>query len=105
MSQVKTFRKKPVEIQAMEWPGGAEAANPVIDWILTGEYAASWTEAHEAYEGDDGSYPAEPECIRVNTLEGVMRAVPGDWIIRGVQGEFYPCKPDIFAATYDEVSA
>ena len=41
--------------------------------------------------------------IFVPTLEGNLFAAPGDWIIRGVQGEFYPCKPDIFAATYEEV--
>jgi len=41
--------------------------------------------------------------IEIATLEGVMRADVGDWIIRGVAGEFYPCKPDIFAATYEPV--
>ncbi|MEU0761592.1 hypothetical protein ABZ351_18195 [Streptomyces microflavus] len=41
--------------------------------------------------------------LDIRTLEGVMRASEGDWIIRGVQGEHYPCKPDIFAATYDAV--
>jgi hypothetical protein len=39
--------------------------------------------------------------VTIHTLEGVMEAVPGDWIIRGVKGELYPCKPDIFAATYE----
>ena len=43
--------------------------------------------------------------VEIATLEGVMRGDVGDWIIKGVQGEFYPCKPDIFAATYEEVSA
>lgn len=38
---------------------------------------------------------------RIETLEGPLTATPGDWIIKGVKGEFYPCKPDIFAATYD----
>ena len=41
--------------------------------------------------------------IAIDTLEGEMHADPGDWIIRGVQGEFYPCKPDIFEATYEPV--
>ena len=44
-----------------------------------------------------------PNCLLIPTLEGDMLAQPGDWIIKGVQGEFYPCKPDIFAATYDLV--
>ncbi len=41
----------------------------------------------------------------IHTLEGEMRADPLDWIIKGVKGEFYPCKPDIFAATYEAVNA
>ena len=43
----------------------------------------------------------EDGAIEIETLEGVMRANPGDWIIRGVKGELYPCKPDIFEATYE----
>lgn len=107
MTTPRSFRKKPVVIQAMQWNGGPDTASPVIDWILTGDRGASWTEAHEGFEPEDGEdgYPAEPECIRINTLEGTMRALPGDWIIRGVQGEFYPCKPDIFQVTYDEVNS
>lgn len=80
------FRKKPIVIDAMQWDGTAEGATPVIDWILTtGQHAARY---HEEY-------------IAIDTLEGTMRATAGDWIIRGVQGEHYPCKPDIFAATYE----
>ena len=44
---------------------------------------------------------AAPEGETIKTLEGVMHASPGDWIIRGVNGELYPCKPDIFAKTYE----
>jgi hypothetical protein len=46
----------------------------------------------------------ERSHVVIRTLEGDMRAEPDDWIIRGVRGELYPCKPDIFAATYEEVS-
>lgn len=42
--------------------------------------------------------------LTIKTLEGVMRADPGDWIIRGIKGEIYPCKPDIFEATYEPVN-
>lgn len=45
----------------------------------------------------------DPEALEIVTLEGVMRAERKDWIIRGVKGEFYPCKPDIFEATYEAV--
>lgn len=53
-----------------------------------------------------GGDPAEGEpsgFLVIETLEGAMEAKPGDWIIRGVGGELYPCKPSIFAATYDPV--
>jgi len=43
--------------------------------------------------------------VVIQTLEGTMQASPGDWIIRGVAGEFYPCKPDIFEATYEAVTS
>jgi hypothetical protein len=49
----------------------------------------------------DGS---EPPHVLIDTLEGRMRANEGDWIIKGVQGELYPCKPDIFEQTYEEVT-
>lgn len=45
--------------------------------------------------------PPEQRCIDIQTLEGEMRAEMGDWVIKGVKGEFYPCKPDIFALTYE----
>jgi hypothetical protein len=44
------------------------------------------------------------DAIEISTLEGVMRADPGDWIIKGIAGEFYPVKPDIFEATYEAVT-
>jgi hypothetical protein len=46
---------------------------------------------------------AGPKCIFIRTLEGDHRADPGDWVIKGIKGELYPCKPDIFEATYEEV--
>jgi hypothetical protein len=48
-------------------------------------------------------YRKKPVEIEIETLEGTMTATPGDWIICGVQGELYPCKPDIFEATYEPV--
>ena len=94
----ETFRKKPVEIEAMQFDGTAESATPIIDWILTGEHAAHFTSM--ACAGD-----VPPWGISINTLEGSMLAGRGDWIIRGVQGEFYPCKSDIFEATYERVDS
>jgi hypothetical protein len=43
------------------------------------------------------------ECVQIDTLEGIMTAIPGDYIIKGIRGEFYPCKPNIFEQTYEKV--
>lgn len=50
-----------------------------------------------------GDVVVVPPVVSIKTLEGVMQAGPDDWIIRGIKGELYPCKPDIFEATYEEV--
>lgn len=89
------YRKKPVVIEARQWSGSAVEATPIIDWILEGGGTARYVDYDQHGQSDDPS-------IHVDTLEGTMHASPGDWIIRGVEGEFYPCKPDIFAATYEE---
>jgi hypothetical protein len=85
------YRKKPVVIEAMRWePGDLAAAGEVVGWLM----------AHGAdFHHPSGLGPTTTLAIR--TLEGEMTADPGDWIIRGVKGEFYPCKPDIFAVTYE----
>lgn len=97
------YRKKPVEIEARQWDGTASDATPIIDWVLTNGATARY------HEEDSGRTPAntpwhDPGFIVIDTLEGRMSAREGDWIIRGVQGEFYPIKPDIFEQTYEEVS-
>ena len=83
MGSVKKFRKKPVVIEAMLY---GNSPFEVAEWC-GGEY--HWIPTPH---------------ISIETLEGRMEAKPGDYIIKGVQGEFYPCKPDIFEATYDEVT-
>lgn len=85
------FRKKPVEIEAMLVPGedDHEAWGKLCGWLVPG---GPW----QAVRLKSGEL-----CIEIATLEGNMLARPGDWIIRGVQRELYPCKPDIFAATYE----
>lgn len=81
------FRKKPVVIEARQAPQPDAWGQDVLS-------LAAWC-------GGDLVRDAMGCCILINTLEGQMRAEPGDWIIKGVKGEFYPCKPDIFAATYE----
>ena len=86
---MKQFRKKPVVIEAVRWDGNADVANSFIG---------------ESY-GVDWEYESQSSAkIVIPTLEGRMVGDVGDWIIKGVKGEFYPCKPDIFAATYEEVT-
>lgn len=82
------FRKKPVVIEALEFTGNN--CTEIIRFM-----GGPWTNP----ELHDTDRPV------IHTLEGQLTASPGDWIIRGVQGEFYPCKPDIFAATYEAVEA
>ena len=81
------WRKKPVEIEAIQWLG-EENCEAVFAFIGL---------PHSDEEQDHS-------VLLIPTLEGTLEASPGDWIIRGVQGEHYPCKPDIFDATYEPAS-
>lgn len=104
MSGPQRFRKRPVAIEAMRWDGTAEAAGPIINWILaTGSRAARWDNNPKHLSGPGRGITTIADRIEVETLEGTMYATPGDWIIRGVSNEHYPCKPDIFEATYEPV--
>lgn len=94
----RRYRKKPVVIEAMQWDGSAESAAPIIDWALESDGPAIRYHEHLL----DGGYIAHPDpFLWVDTLEGRMIANAGDYIIKGVNGEFYPCKPDIFQKTYE----
>jgi len=83
------FREKPVVIEAFQLPPNIveDASEELVSFLAESEFDI-WTEGG---------------VVRINTLEGVMIGNPGDWIIRGVAGEYYPCKPDIFEATYEPV--
>lgn len=85
------FRKKPVVIEAEQFTGEIPSilydGNDEVSDIRLGVEAGS----------DQYTY------LAINTLEGVMKATHGDWIIKGVNGEFYPCKPYIFEKTYEAV--
>jgi len=92
---IQNYRKKPVVIQACQitektedeikkWSNGAVFASPVLE---------------------PTSYNPKGVYWQIKTLEGIMTAIPNDWIIKGINGEFYPCKPDIFEKTYESVSA
>lgn len=87
------YRKVPVEVEARQWDGRFVTAGAITEWV--GERAAF-------YEVNETPHRLHPE-IRIDTLEGMTTASPGDYIIKGTHGEFYPCKPDIFEATYEAV--
>lgn len=80
------YRKKPVEVEAVQWTG--ENDTEIVRFV-----------------NHDGKRWAAYSLgvMYIDTLEGVMIASPGDYIIKGVNGEFYPCKPDIFEKTYERV--
>ncbi len=91
------YRKKPVVIEAVEFIGvdhGALKFGDLTEWLSEAVNKLS-TESGAVFRAADGV------GATVTTLEGNHYAQPGDWIIRGVKGELYPCKPDIFAATYE----
>lgn len=85
------WRKKPVVIEAFRWTGGPDQTEDP-EWIVEAIVA-------RAVRINDRGTPGEHMAI--DTLEGQMTAAPGDYIIRGVEGEIYPCKPGIFEKTYE----
>lgn len=92
------YIKKPVEIEAVLWDGSKESFQAVIEFLgYTVKPASDYF--LKQYE------EVTKEGLKISTLEGTMNASIGDYIIKGVQGECYPCKPDIFHLTYSAVPA
>ena len=87
---IKKYKKKPVVIEAIQFTN--DNRNQVLSWLQSQQMNIY----HSFYKD---SHPV----IIIPTLEGEMRASIGDFIIKGVQGEFYPCKPDIFEKTYEQI--
>lgn len=86
------YRKKPVVIDAEQWmPDNPEQAGRVLGMFFV--------------SGFDDFYIEDDKSLTIKTLEGNHRADIGDFVLKGVAGEFYPCKPDIFAATYEPEGA
>lgn len=92
------YRKKPVEIMAAQFT--VESAEDVLAWA-NGSGARMELKLWPDYLCRDGE--RRPGWANISTLEGTMTVAIGDWVIKGVKGEFYPCKPDIFEATYEAV--
>lgn len=88
------FRKKPVVIEAVKWTG--ENLREVIDFTGLHPSVKKWT-------WDEYAEVVRKDGLKIFTLEGPLTASFGDWIIKGVKGEFYPCRNDIFIETYEPV--
>jgi hypothetical protein len=96
----RRYVKKPILIEAVQYTGTEESNRRIIDWTRNSKTPAFMdTEIRNCSpEVPDGfDYPV----LKINTLEGAMTVASHDYVIRGIKGEFYPCKPDIFEATYD----
>lgn len=87
-TDVRAFRKKPVVVEAWRFMGELRVGVP--EWLI-----------NYRHDGKRVVAVVRDSKLLIPTLEGVMVADEGDWIIQGVKGELYPCKPDIFAATYE----
>jgi hypothetical protein len=86
------YRKKPVIIDAIQYTENSR--DRIVNWLGSNCYSTAIGEDGEEYELQN---------IRIRTLEGELMVSIDDWVIKGVKGEFYPCKPDIFEATYEKV--
>lgn len=103
------YRKKPVVIEARQVPRYADYENRTRAFLDDSIALAEWCggKSHMMTEDGEKAHAAAIVTgphILIPTLEGDHAALEGDWIIKGVQGEFYPCKPDIFDETYEEVT-
>lgn len=85
------FRKKPVTVEAVQWTG--RNRGEIRFFCRRGVFFSS---ARQDTEGFTTEW-----SLLIDSREGIMRAETGDYIIKGVNGEFYPCKPDVFAKTYE----
>lgn len=96
---MREYRKKPVVVEAFQFQRRNNGPVPYPEWYVD---AVTLNHIITHNTGKFGN-PTQPAYCEIKTLEGTMRADEGDWVIRGVKGEIYPCKSDIFAMTYEKV--
>lgn len=85
------YRKKPVIIEAIQFEDNSDRIIEIHEFMGGGTIRVNYEDKNNPY-------------LKIETLEGIMKASVGDYIIKGVNGEFYPCKPDIFEKTYERVT-
>lgn len=105
-NKIRQYRKQPVVINAFQWDGTIDNAVKIIEWVVGMGHTAflhcdlATCPVDEMSGVEDVS---DTHTIAIRTLEGVVYASKDDFVIQGVKGEFYPCKPDIFVETYESV--
>lgn len=95
MTEVKRYRKKPVEIEAMQWDGTRKGAEDIVEWVKSngGEAICFGADLYEAFR-----------ALHIRTLNGVVDVTPHGYVIRGLAGEFYPHAPDpLWSQAYEPV--
>lgn len=90
------FRSKPVVIEAVKYTGTKQSFDEIWEFMGGHEKDGGYNQGYEGSENNPGEFG-------ILTREGVMKATPGDWIVKSVNGEFYPCKPGIFRASFEDV--
>lgn len=98
---IKKYRKKPVVIEAIQWTG--DNYTEMLEFCDKAEFQYAVRKRKNIFSNKPEQ--EEEKALFIQTLEGVHEASIGDYIIKGVNGEYYPCKPDIFAKTYEEVES
>ena len=93
----KLYRKKPVIVEVVE------LTQDNFRWVTEWLWEQGGGKNSDAYWHPDGEDGDRFRCLLIPTPEGTMKALPGDYIIKGTRGEFYPCKPDIFEEIYEVV--
>lgn len=101
----KVYQSKIVNIEAIQFTGGAANGMDIEAWVNAYGGNATWQNEMEPWQSEDGSegHNGIPEMLTIQTLEGYMEAPPSWWIIRGTKGEFYPCRDDVFREKYEEI--
>ena len=89
MKEIRKYQKKPVTIEAIQFQDDADTITKISDFMQM-DFSVDYSDK-------------DNPVLKIPILEGVMAANVGDYIIKGVKGEFYPCKPDIFEETYNEI--
>ena len=88
---ITKYRKKPVIIEAIQFEDNSDRIIEIHEFMGGDTIRVNYEDKNNPY-------------LKIETLEGIMKASVGDYIIKGVNGEFYPCKPDIFEKTYERVT-